>query len=59
MKKQPTTKSLKISEALHSDLRVHVAKTKQNIGEFVEAAIKYKIKADKIQVVRKSLNIKK
>lgn len=47
MSKEENIKSVKISESVHTKLKVHVAKKKVNITEFVDEAIVEKIKSDK------------
>ena len=45
MKKLVPTKSLKISEPVHTRLKVHVARTKGNMTEFADIAIAEKLKS--------------
>jgi hypothetical protein len=49
MKKQDAaipTKSLKISEPVHTKLKIHIAKTKGNMTKFSDAAILAKLKQE-------------
>ena len=46
---QPPTKSLKISEPVHTKLKIHIAKEKGSITPFVDAAILEKLEREKKQ----------
>lgn len=46
MKDEKFAKSVRISQLLHDDLRVHVAKKKVGVTVFVEKAIRNQIKKE-------------
>ena len=52
------TKSIRISEKVHSKLKIHVAKNKESIIEFADKAIKNAIELDKIEKSRRNLQSK-
>lgn len=43
------TKSIRISEKIHSELKIHVAKNKKSIVEFADKAIKDAIELDRVR----------